>query len=1379
MKGRKFLCLFLSLLLFINLIYPASSALVQDLEEVSGTVENVVVSQAGYSADDFKIAYVIADNKLVNETYDIFKGGTSVATGLMKDEGIVWGKYLYAIDFSDVILVGTDFTVRSNDKSSVAFPILENIWDAYKQDFMAYYRMQRNADTEALMAQGTYGTKYGSNPLVTKGYHPAAFLDDAWDETKTKHYDLVGGWYDAGDYAVYSENQWVTGQMALTYLDNLLSGTMDFDFDGNGIPDVLDEIIFSASFSLKMIDAFDGLGYNVQKFSHTNGDDKGAWKHPELYTDQIIGSPTGAKDDRYTADTSKSVEGTAKMAASLAATARALQSAIDAGKLNSGAAGTYSQANLNVNDKRIDENGAFVENTGDALGAMDFIEACITRAEAAYIKADSYEESIGAYPRSNYLASKGLKDPMLWAEVELYLLDPIKNTDYLSKARDRIMSLTFDDLQCTNYWNLSSLAMQELYPAISDSALTEEEKSALSIKIQELLESRVNYFISSANDTPYGVLNELGTFGVNEPHVSYIADTLRYYNLFKDINPSLAAQALKAVKKGLYWVFGNNPWDTSWVSGIGENYTKYIHSRLDANAQSAGPQQGFILPGAMVCGPNSKDTMDNNSAYPWYEDRTVQADGWNQWRYNEHSISIQIGLFYNVMTLSAMYDNPSAQELQDTEILYPRTGSRLDKPSNNIVEVVAKPKAEAEKIIAVDYALGNESSAFLAMVDNSDGTYSAEIDVSAMNPLDSRKVVVRTTLNDGTQYYNATSFKMALLKTPANGAIRQSLNTTLSWGKYPGAVSYKMILSDNSELINPIVSMNVTETSYQLSGLDPSTTYYWKVIPNNDISDTSSVFSFTTEYIPESFALLYPADHAEDQEASPKFTWSASEYATSYTLEVADNESFTSPIYNQGVGSDLSKQISGLDYNTTYYWKVIAHGPGGSAVSNDGYRTFSTKPDPGVQPGSFSLRGPDDKAKGMLTDVTLHWSRANDVKEYTLVVSQNPDYSMPIVDTVITDNLYDLSGLAYGQTYYWKVTASNASGSTEAINNGFSFTVRNFYLVEAEHMTLGKVGNAGSGFGLTKLSGANASPNDSVANNAIRLNGNGTTGSASFNFAGADGLYDIKIWYYDENDGDNTNKLFAGETLADEWTANANLGSADPNAQTRTSRTMTGVSLLNNDAIRLESTAVMKNGAYNEWSRTDKMELTSTLRSHVFEPVDDKAIYMGQKLTFDVNAKSGTGKDLTYTSPNLPDGAALDSSNGVFAWTPDRVGDFIVTFMVNDGIISSCLDVKISVYANRSPQAFSLLSPEDGAVDQPFSFTLTWEASQGADYYRVAISKYKKFHKADFETTVTSNSCLVSGLTHNTTYYIRVTAVNECGDTEATNNDITFRTSKK
>src|SRR3546814_7728785 len=111
---------------------------------------------------------------------------------------------------------------------------------------------------------------------------------------------------------------------------------------------------------------------------------------------------------------------------------------------------------------------------------------------------------------------------------------------------------------------MGPLSMAELYPAATATGKT---------NIQRYLKKQLDYVLSSTDDTPYGVINQFKNFGVNEPPVSYLADVLRYWELFGD------ERALRAVQKGMYWVFGNNPCGTSRVSGVGARKSTRLNSR--------------------------------------------------------------------------------------------------------------------------------------------------------------------------------------------------------------------------------------------------------------------------------------------------------------------------------------------------------------------------------------------------------------------------------------------------------------------------------------------------------------------------------------------------------------------------------------------------------------------------------------------------------------------------------------------------------------------------------------------------------------------------------------------------------------------------------
>jgi glucose/arabinose dehydrogenase len=78
------------------------------------------------------------------------------------------------------------------------------------------------------------------------------------------------------------------------------------------------------------------------------------------------------------------------------------------------------------------------------------------------------------------------------------------------------------------------------------------------------------------------------------------------------------------------------------------------------------------------------------------------------------------------------------------------------------------------------------------------------------------------------------------------------------------------------------------------------------------------------------------------------------------------------------------------------------------------------------------------------------------------------------------------------------------------------------------------------------------------------------TGTASFNFAGSSGIYDIVVGYYDENDGISEATISQNDTVLDSWSFNTDLPSDLPNATTATTREIaTGVNVNQGDDFLL------------------------------------------------------------------------------------------------------------------------------------------------------------------------------------------------------------------
>jgi endoglucanase len=693
----------LLLAMLMTVLVPLTVMVVQVSANAS-LVQSVNISQAGYSSGDFKTATVTASDKLSDTSYQVLQGTSVIATGTMKDEGYVWGKYVYSIDFSSVTATGTNFTIRSNGVSSYTFPIQTNIWNEYKDEMTAFYRLLRTTDTFA-----AYPSGYSNIVPSSKILHPDSFLDDAFSTDRTTHYDLTGGWFDAGDYGKYGGNQWVQGNIAISYLRHASSAAVSFDKDTNGIPDLVDEAIFGSQYLVKFANQLGGSIHNILR--------KGGFVLPHKVTDNVPGNA----DDRAL-EAVEAVGGSGKSAGSLAATARAIRTAIVNGKV---ASGKVAQLQNLANEFQA--------------AAIVFYNYTLTHQSGNH----------GSYGTLN---NGGIANPLLWAEVQLYLLTG--EAAYKTQAQTRINAISEAYVSSTNYWDMHPIALAEFYP-VAD--------SAVKTKIQSILKHQAYYFITLMDETPYGVLNQFGNFGVNEPHASYMADLLRYYELFND------PVALRAVKKALYWIVGNNPWNISWVSGVGSNFTDFLHTRLDEEAYSQ-TNTGVVLPGAMVSGPNIKDPNNKLSSSPWYEDKPIWADDTNQWRYNEYSVSIQTGLFYTIMGLSALGGNASTGGVEPVKL--PITWPIIGDYVTGDVMVFAQPEGSLSNVAANGSVLSP-----------SDGVYSTTVSTSVDAPYTERKVQIKGTDSSGITTYSNTHFTVApALPDPSHPLLYDDFNQKGIWG---------------------------------------------------------------------------------------------------------------------------------------------------------------------------------------------------------------------------------------------------------------------------------------------------------------------------------------------------------------------------------------------------------------------------------------------------------------------------------------------------------------------------------------------------------------------------------------------------------------------
>ncbi|MGA9363770.1 MAG: choice-of-anchor D domain-containing protein [Bacteroidota bacterium] len=277
------------------------------------------------------------------------------------------------------------------------------------------------------------------------------------------------------------------------------------------------------------------------------------------------------------------------------------------------------------------------------------------------------------------------------------------------------------------------------------------------------------------------------------------------------------------------------------------------------------------------------------------------------------------------------------------------------------------------------------------------------------------------------------------LVSPANGATGVPTSPTLSWNASSGASSYNLQVATSPSFDTLYVSQaGITATSYVISGLVPSTTCYWHVSASNTngSSSYSNTWSFTTLGPPAAPTLVSPANGATGVPTSPTLSWNASSGATSYSLQVATSPSFDTLYISQTGITATSYVISGLVPSTTCYWHVSASNASGSSSYSNvwSFTTVVRSPD------APTLASPPCYATGVPTSPTFSWNGSSGATSYHLQVSPYPNFSAVILDTAgITSTSVAVAGLDSNSMYYWRVSASNASGSS-SYSNVWSFT---------------------------------------------------------------------------------------------------------------------------------------------------------------------------------------------------------------------------------------------------------------------------------------------------------------------------------------------------
>jgi hypothetical protein len=172
---------------------------------------------------------------------------------------------------------------------------------------------------------------------------------------------------------------------------------------------------------------------------------------------------------------------------------------------------------------------------------------------------------------------------------------------------------------------------------------------------------------------------------------------------------------------------------------------------------------------------------------------------------------------------------------------------------------------------------------------------------------------------------------------PMNDAQNVPTSVSFVWTKVPRAKFYQLQIATDLQFSQKAYDIvNISDTTYFLSDLQPMTEYFWRVLAYNDSTSSSwtPIWRFRTQPpVPTGKIFLsIPPNESMGLGTSLSLIWQHIPYIEFYHLQVATNDNFTtnSLVIDDSTILQPYKYITGLDFETRYYWHVRGYNAAGS-----------------------------------------------------------------------------------------------------------------------------------------------------------------------------------------------------------------------------------------------------------------------------------------------------------------------------------------------------------------------------------------------------------------------------------------------------------------
>ncbi|WP_454829887.1 FecR domain-containing protein [Pseudoxanthomonas wuyuanensis] len=245
---------------------------------------------------------------------------------------------------------------------------------------------------------------------------------------------------------------------------------------------------------------------------------------------------------------------------------------------------------------------------------------------------------------------------------------------------------------------------------------------------------------------------------------------------------------------------------------------------------------------------------------------------------------------------------------------------------------------------------------------------------------------------------------------PALPAVQARTRPELNWPALPGAVLYRVQVSDQPDFETLVADFSTPQPRATLPVLaDGDYRLRVRAVDAHGLEGRDTVAGFRVEAQPEPPFAMAPAADAVVRDATPTLRWTASRYAQSYRYQVAASDDFAHPLLSGGDIAETATTLRGLAPGR-YYWRVGStdaagkHGPYGDPVG------FTLQPLAGID-GIDSDAGQDSR------EATFRWQAGEPGQRYRFQLSRSPDFKNMRIDEVVEQAQITVPRLRAGTWY--------------------------------------------------------------------------------------------------------------------------------------------------------------------------------------------------------------------------------------------------------------------------------------------------------------------------------------------------------------------------